>query len=93
MRNPKSLEPKSLVPLPLEMATFDVLSQEERTEFYRDAIRRAHAARADAVRALFRVFKRRFHRQPLMTRAAMSSAAVFAVALSLGVTILSLRFA
>jgi hypothetical protein len=87
MRNPKSLEP-----FPLEMATFDVLSQEERTEFYRDAIRRAHAARADAVRALFRVFKRRFHRQPLMTRAAMSSAAVFAVALSLGVVILSLRF-
>jgi hypothetical protein len=93
MRNPKSFEPKLREPLPLEMATFGLLSQAERTEFYRHAIRRAHAARADAVRALFRVFKRRFHRQPLMTRAAMSSAAVFAVTLSLGVVILSLRFA
>jgi hypothetical protein len=71
-------------PLSLEMAMFDVLSQEERTEFYRDAIRRAHAARADAVRALFRVFKRRFRRQPLIARAAMSAAATIAIVLALG---------
>jgi hypothetical protein len=80
-------------PIPLEMATFDLsdLSQEERTEFYRAAVRRAHAERAEAVRVLFRLLRQRFRQQPLMARAAISSAAAFAVALSLGVVILSVR--
>jgi hypothetical protein len=40
---------------PLELGTFDInaLSQEERTLFYREAIRSAHAERSDAVREVF----------------------------------------
>jgi hypothetical protein len=73
-------------PIPLEMTTFDLsdLSQEERTEFYREAIRRAHAARSDAVRALLRTIAKRFRRQPLLARAAASSAVILAVVISLG---------
>lgn len=55
-------------PMPLEMAMFDDMSQEERTQFYRDAVRRAHAERAEAVKILFRVVARRL-RRPRLARA------------------------
>jgi len=73
-------------PIPREMATFDLsdVSQEERTEFYREVIRRAHAARSDAVREIFRAMAKRFRRQPLLARAAASSAVILAVVVSLG---------
>lgn len=74
-------------PIPLEMAAFDALSQEERTEFYREAIRRAHAARADAVRELFRAVATRLGEQPVLARAAASSAAVFAAVVAVSVMI------
>ncbi len=76
-------------PYPLEMATFDIsdLSQEERTELHRDAIRYAHAARSEAVRELFRAAAKHFRRQPVLARAAASSAAILAVVISLGMVL------
>lgn len=73
----------------IDFATFDIsrLSQEERTELYRDAIRRAHAARAAAIGNLFRALGKRFERQPLLTRALVDSAAVLAMAIALAATL------
>ena len=73
----------------IDLATFDIkaLSQDERTEFYRDAIRRAHKARAAAVSGLFRALARQFERRPLLTRALADSAAVLAMAIALAATV------
>ena len=73
---------------PLELAARDIntLSQEERTIFYREAIRSAHAARSDAIRELFRAMARCFERQPLLTRA-LAAAAVLAIVIALGATV------
>ncbi len=74
---------------PLEMAALDInaLSQEERTIVYREAKRRAHVMRSDAVRELFRAAASCFERQPLLTRALVDSAAVLAVVIALGAMI------
>ena len=60
----------------IEMASFKInaLPQEERTRFYRNAIRNAHAARADAVRELFGIAAKRLERHPLVMRALIDSA-------------------
>jgi hypothetical protein len=73
----------------IDFATFDInaLSQGERTEFYRDAIRRAHQARAAAVSAWLRTLARQFERRPLLTRALADSAAVLAMALAIAATV------
>ena len=73
----------------IDFATFDInaLSQEERTEFYRDAIRGAHNARATAVNELFRALARQFERRPLLTRALADSAAVLAMAFAVAATV------
>ena len=71
-----------------EMAAFDInaLSQEDRTRFYREAIRSAHAARADAVRGMFRTIAKRLERHPLLRRALIGSAVVLAMVIALGMT-------
>ena len=73
----------------IDLATFDIraLSQEERTQFYRDAIRGAHKARAAAVSGLFRALARQFDRWPLLTRALANSTAVLAMALAVAATV------
>jgi len=75
----------------IDFATFDInaLSLAKRTEFYRDAVRRAHAARADAVRGLFRASKNRFRRQQVLIRALACSAAVLVAAISIDTMLLS----
>jgi hypothetical protein len=72
-----------------DFAIFDIksLSQDERTEFYRDAIRRAHQARAAAVSEWLRALARLFERRPLLTRALADSAAVLAMALAIAATV------
>jgi hypothetical protein len=72
-----------------DFATFDInaLSQDERTEFYRGAIRRAHRMRSEAIRDLFRAMMERLERRPLLTRALADSAAVLAIALAVAATV------
>jgi hypothetical protein len=73
---------------PLELALdINALSQEQRAIFYREAIRRAHAARSDAIRELFRTTATYFAHQSLLTRALVDSAAVLAVVIALGATL------
>ncbi len=71
-----------------EMAAFDInaLSQEERTAFYRHAIRSAHAARSEAMRGMFAAIAKRLERHPLLTRALIDSAVVLAMVIALGLT-------
>ena len=73
----------------IDVTTFDIsaLTQEGRTELYRDAIRRAHAARAAAIGDFFRALAKRFERQPLLTRALVDSAAVLAMAFAVAATV------
>ena len=73
----------------IDFATFDIkaLSQDERTEFYRGAIRRAHRARAEALNELFPALARQFERRPLLTRALVDSAAVLAMAIAFAATV------
>lgn len=78
-----------------EMASFDInllshdinaLSQEERTRFYRDAIRKAHAARSEAVREMFRIVAEGLARRPLLMRALIDSAAALVMVIALAAT-------
>jgi hypothetical protein len=73
----------------IDFATFDInaLSQDERTKFYRDAIRRAHQARAAAVSEWLRALARQFERRPLLTRALVDSAVVLAMVIALAATV------
>jgi hypothetical protein len=72
-----------------DFATFDIsaLSQDERTEFYRGAIRRAHRMRSEAIRDLFRAVMERLEGRPLLTRALVDSAAVLAMAIAVAATL------
>ncbi|HKY86188.1 MAG TPA: hypothetical protein VJL90_05465 [Pseudorhodoplanes sp.] len=72
-----------------DFGTFDIsaLSQDERAEFYRDAIHRAHKARGAAVSEWLRALARQFERRPLVTRALADSAAVLAMVLAVAATV------
>ncbi len=75
----------------MEGRFFDIhaLSQAGRAELRRDAARRAHAGRSDAVRGLFRASANRFRRPQPLIRALMSSAAIVVAVVAIGATLLS----